>query len=197
MRQEIIDAPCLGNLLASILQIHHEIKMKNIVLPTEIIENKILLIRGKKIMLDRDLAKLYGVELKTLNQAVKRKAKRFPGDFMFQLDRQELTILKSQFVTSSWGGVRKLPYAFSENGIAMLSSILNSERAIQVNIQIMRTFTKLREWLLTHKELKVKIEKMERKYDGQFQIIFKAIKSLLEPPLEKPKRKIGFHPVSD
>jgi hypothetical protein len=166
------------------------IKEKRLI-PQELIENKIYLIRGLKVMLDRDLAKLYGVAVKVLNQAVQRNHKRFPPDFAFKLNFKELSDLKSQFVTSSWGGIRKMPSAFSENGVAMLSSVLNSERAIQVNIQIMRTFTKLREMMMTHVELKRKIEEMEKKYDRQFTVVFEAIKKLLEPP-PKPKRRIGF-----
>ncbi|MEW6068275.1 MAG: ORF6N domain-containing protein [Nitrospirota bacterium] len=162
------------------------------IVPQGIIEDKILFIRGKKVMLDSVLSELYGVPTKVLLQAVKRNIKRFPSDFMFQLKKEEFNNLRSQFVTSSsWGGRRYLPYAFTENGIAMLSSVLNSERAIQVNIQIMRTFTKLREMLMTHKDLKRKIEEMEKKYDYQFKIVFDAIKQLLEPP-KKPKKRIGF-----
>lgn len=166
-------------------------KKKTLPVPEETLESKIFLIRHKKVMLDRDLAILYGVETKRLKQQVNRNIERFPDDFMFQLTREEFNILKSQIATSSWGGLRYLPYAFTEQGVAMLSSVLNSKRAIQVNIQIMRTFTKLREMLLTHKELKQKIESMERKYDYQFKIVFDAIKKLLEPS-EKPKSKIGF-----
>src|SRR4030042_6237664 len=121
------------------------------IIPQEIIENKILFIRGKKVMLDKDLAMLYGVETKVLNQAIKRNITRFPEDFMFQLTSEEFQNLRSQIVTSSWGGQRYFPYAFTENGVAMLSSVLNSERAVDVNIQIMRTFTRLREMLLTHR----------------------------------------------
>ena len=164
----------------------------NEIIPVEQIASKIYLIRNVKVMLDRDLAELYGVENKALNQAVKRNIKRFPEDFMFQLTYQEFTHLKSQFVTSSWGGIRKMPHAFTEQGVAMLSGILNSDRAIAVNIQIMRTFTKLREMLISHKDLKRKIEEMEKKYDHQFQIVFHAIQELLELP-KNPKRKIGFH----
>ncbi|MEE9604045.1 MAG: ORF6N domain-containing protein [Candidatus Scalindua sp.] len=167
-------------------------KTKTLPIPEETIEGKILLIRHKKVMLDTDLALLYEVEIRALNQAVKRNIERFPGDFMFQLTKGEYESLRSQFVTLRRGQHRKyLPYAFTEQGVAMLSSVLNSKRAIQVNIQIMRAFIKLREMLLTHKELKQKIEAMERKYDYQFKIVFDAIKKLLEPP-EKPKGKIGF-----
>jgi len=160
--------------------------------PQEIIESKIYLIRGKKVMLDKDLAFLYGVSTMRLNEQVKRNIKRFPEDFMFQLGREEVVNLKSQFVTSSWGGIRKPSIAFTELGVAMLSSVLNSRKAIQVNIQIMRTFTKLREMLLTHKALREKIEEMEKKYDYQFQVIFEAIKKLLDVPEKKTKRNIGF-----
>lgn len=161
------------------------------VIPQQIIESKIFFIRGKKVMLDRDLAVLYGVETKMLNRAVKRNIERFPDDFMFQLTKEEFDNLRFHFGTSSWGGQRYLPYAFTENGVAMLSSVLNSQRAIHVNIQIMRTFTRIREMLLTHKELKHKIEDMEKKYDYQFKVIFDAIKQLIEPP-QKAKKRIGF-----
>ncbi|MCK4648713.1 ORF6N domain-containing protein [bacterium] len=166
--------------------------MKQLI-PSERIESKILLLRGKKVMLDRDLAALYGVPTRRLNEQVKRNRKRFPEDFMFQLNKREFEILKSHFATSSWGGIRKLPYAFTEQGVAMLSSVLNSDRAIQVNIQIMRTFTKLREMLLTHADLRRKIEAMERKYDKRFRIVFEALKRLIEPPTKKMK-EIGFKP---
>jgi hypothetical protein len=162
------------------------------IIPHEVIENKILLIRGKKVMLDKDLAILYAVTTGNLNKAVGRNLDRFPDDFMFQLTKEELKNLIFHFGTSSWGGVRKLPYAFTENGVAMLSSVLNSKRAIDVNIQIMRTFTRLREMLLTHKDLQRKIEIMEKKYDQQFKIVFDAIKQLLDPE-KKPRERIGFH----
>ncbi len=161
------------------------------IVPQEIIENKIIFVRGKKVMLDKNLAQLYGVTTSNLNKAVRRNTERFPEDFMFQLSKKEFETLKFHFGTSSWGGTRKLPYAFTENGVAMLSSVLNSDRAIKVNIQIMRTFTRLREMLMTHKDLKEKIEAMEKKYDYQFKIVFDAIKELLEPP-QKVKKKIGF-----
>ncbi len=162
----------------------------------EVIATRILEIRGKKVMLDRDLARLYGVSTKALNQAVKRNIKRFPADFMF-----ELTISEKERVVTICDHLRalkfsyQLPYAFTEQGVAMLSSVLNSERAIQVNILIMRAFTKLREILLTHKELAVKIDALEKKYaehDETIKGIFEAIKQLLEPPPEKEKRIIGF-----
>jgi len=163
--------------------------MANLV-PVERIENKIYLIRGQKVMLDLDLALLYGVKTKVLNQAVKRNIDRFPIDFMFQLNKSEFANLRSQIVTSSWGGLRKRPFAFTEHGVLMLSSVLNSKRAIQVNIQIMRAFTRLRQILATHKELREKIELMERKYDKQFRVVFEYIKSLLDDG--KRKDRIGF-----
>ena len=149
-------------------------------------------------MLDSDLAELYNVETKVLLQAVKRNKDRFPEDFMFQLDQEEYEALRSQIVTSNKGrgGRRFKPYAFTEQGIAMLSSILNSKRAIQVNIQIMRTFTKLREMIENNKELKRKLDDMEKKYDAQFQVVFEAIKKLIEPEV-KPKRKIGFYVANE
>ena len=158
----------------------------------ENIEKKIVLIRDKKVMLDRDLAELYEVDTRSLIQAVKRNIERFPEEFMFQLDEDDYKALRSQIVISKKGGRRYLPYAFTEQGVAMLSSVLNSKRAIQVNIQIMKTFIKLREYIESHKDLKEKIEDLEKKYDKQFQIVFEAIKHLIEPEI-KPKRKIGFY----
>jgi hypothetical protein len=167
--------------------------MKSLV-PLEVIEQKILLIKGQKVMLDSDLAALYGVTTKRLNEQVRRNLKRFPADFMYQLSREEFESLKSHFATSSsWGGRRTRPFVFTEQGISMLSSILNSDRAIEVNIQIMRTFVKLREIMLSHKDLTKKLNELEKKYDGQFQIVFEAIRQLIEQP-EKPKRKIGYSP---
>jgi len=157
----------------------------------EIIENKIFLLRNKKVMLDRGLAKLYQVETNYLTRQVRRNIERFPPEFMFVLNFKEFYNLKCQIGTSSWGGIRKPPYAFTEQGVAMLSSVLNSQRAIQVNIQIMLTFTKLCEMMMTHVELKKKIEDLEKKYDHQFAVVFDAIKSLHEPQA-KSKRKIGF-----
>ena len=157
----------------------------------ERITSKIFLVRKQKVMLDRDLAELYGVETKVLKQAVKRNIDRFPHDFMFELTSDEFQNLRSQIVTSSWGGTRYIPMAFTEQGVAMLSSVLRSKRAVQVNIQIMRAFTQLRQMLSTHKDLKKKIDAMERKYDQQFQVIFEAIKQLLETEAT-PKKKIGF-----
>ena len=167
--------------------------MTDSIVSAELIERKIYLIRNKKVMLDSDLAKLYDVETKVLNQAVKRNIARFPKDFMFRLNKEEaLELSRSQIVTLKRGqNIKYLPHVFTENGVAMLSSVLNSEMAIQVNIQIMRTFTKIREMLSSHKDLKHKIEEMEKKYDSQFKIVFNAIKELMTPP-EKQVRKIGF-----
>jgi hypothetical protein len=160
-------------------------------IPSERIESKIHFIRGRKVMLDKDLADLYKVTTGALNQAVKRNPERFPDEFMFQLTKDELNNLKSQFVTSSWGGVRKLPFVFTEHGVLMLSSVLKSDRAIQVNIQIMRIFTRLRRLVSTNKKILEKIEAMETKYDAQFKVVFDAIRQLLTPP-EEPKKPIGF-----
>ena len=145
-------------------------------------------------MIDRDLAELYGVKTKALKQAVKRNIDRFPSDFMFQLNKEVFAHWRSQTVTSNIGdkmGLRYAPMAFTEQGVAMLSTVLKSRMAIQVNIQIMRTFTRLREILLGHKELQEKIEAMEEKYDKQFQVVFEAIKQLIKED-EKPKKRIGF-----
>ena len=162
------------------------------VIPQQVIESKIFIIRDKKVMLDRDLAILYGVTTGNLNKAVKRNINRFPEDFMFQLSTEEYNSLRFQIGILKRGQHSKYsPYAFTENGVAMLSSVLNSERAIEVNIQIMRTFTKIREMLSTHKELKQKIDEMEKKYDHQFKIVFDAIKQLIEPA-NKHGRRIGF-----
>jgi hypothetical protein len=164
------------------------------VIPIESIANRIILIRGHKVMLDRDLAELYQVETRVLTQAVRRNIKRFPDDFMFVLKDREFSLLMSQSVISKntgRGGTRKPPMAFTEQGVAMLSSVLKSERAIEVNIAIMRAFVEMRQMLATHKDLKKKIEAMESKYDEQFQVVFEAIRQLLEED-EKPKRKIGF-----
>ena len=175
----------------------------NQIIPAEIIERKIFLIRGQKVMLSTHLAVLYDVEVRALIQAVKRNAIRFPSDFMFQLTRHEYSNLKSQIVISrdedlynkNWGGVRRsTPYAFTEPGIAMLSSILRSERAVKVNILIMRTFIKLREILSTHKELAQKLKELELRidqHDEEIKSIIDALNQLLSPPPE-PKRKMGF-----
>ena len=163
----------------------------NDIIPNETIVNKIYVFRGVKVMLDRDIAELYGVETRVLNQAVKRNIDRFPDDFMFQVNEDEFKILISQNVTSSWGGTRKMPYAFTEHGILMLSNLISSGRAVSVSIQIIRVFTKLRQMLSTHEDLKKKIEDMEKKYDHQFKIVFDAIRKLITDD-QKPKPKIGF-----
>jgi hypothetical protein len=147
-------------------------------------------------MLSIELASLYDVEPRALIQAVKRNEDRFPEDFMFQLTAEEWENLKSQFVISSWGGARTPPYAFTEQGVAMLSSVLNSARAVQVNIGIMRAFVKLRQMLASNAELARKLAAMEKKYDAQFKVVFDAIRQLMSPP-EKPKREIGFHVKHD
>ena len=166
----------------------------SVVFPSERIEQTILLLRGHKIILDRDLAAMYGVSTRDLNKAVSRNLDRFPDDFMLQLTRSEFNDLKFQFGTSSWGGTRKLPKAFTEQGIAMLSSVLRSKRAIHVNIVIMRAFVKLREFAVSHKTLATKLEQLERKvggHDGQIRSLFDAIRQLMEPPTPK-SRCIGF-----
>ena len=166
-------------------------------IPRAAIENKILLIRGKKVMLDRDLAELYEVKTKQLTRQVRRNITRFPGDFMFRLTMDEYKSLRRQFGTLKRGQHSKyLPCVFTEQGVAMLSSILNSERAIQVNIAIMRVFVRLKEIISTHKELAHRLMELERrmeKKDEEIKVIFNVIRELMEPPSKKPKRKIGFH----
>lgn len=166
--------------------------MKQLI-PAEIIEQKIFRFRSYNVVLDSDLARLYGVTVKRLNEQVKRNREKFPEDFMFQLTKEEFKNLKSQIATSSWGGRRYLPFVFTEHGAIMAANVLNSERAVEMSIRVVRTFIKLREVLATHKDLKRKVEEMEKKYDYQFQAVFDVIKKLLESPLESPKRKIGFH----
>ncbi len=165
-------------------------------IPAERIEQSILLVRGHKVMLDRDLAALYEVETKVLNQAVKRNADRFPEDFMFQLSAEEFENWKSQIVTSNPAakmGVRRRPYAFTEQGVAMLSSVLRSDRAVAVNIEIMRAFVRLRRLLASHAELARKLDALEKKYDAQFKAVFDAIRQLMIPPAGPKRRQIGFH----
>ncbi|MBI1977493.1 MAG: ORF6N domain-containing protein [Candidatus Omnitrophica bacterium] len=164
--------------------------MKQIILK-EAVEEKILFIRGHKVMLDRDLAALYGVETRVLNQAVRRNIERFPQDFMFVLTREEILNI-SQIVISS--EIKHAPnvFAFTEQGVAMLSSVLRSKRAVRVNIEIMRAFVKLRQLLASHADLARKLNELERKYDAQFKIVFDTIRKLMAP-LDPPKRKIGFH----
>ena len=167
----------------------------DLMVPVEQIQKSIFLIRGQKVLLDMDLAELYGVETRSLVQAVKRNIERFPSDFVFQLDKDEYDSLRSQIVISKGkGGRRYLPYAFTEQGVAMLSSVLRSKRAIQVNVAIMRAFVKLRGMLSTHKELAHKLSELEehlKDHDQQIQVIFEAIQQLISQP-EKPRKKIGF-----
>ena len=167
---------------------------KSVMIPDAVLMNKIYIIRGQKVMLDRDLAALYQVETRRLNEQVIRNKLRFPADFMFRLTKKEFENLMSQFATSSWGGTRKLPLAFTEQGVAMLSSVLNSETAIRVNIRIIRVFTKMRELLLTHKDILLQLERMESKltsHDTDITVIFDYLKQLLNPPVP-PRNKIGF-----
>jgi hypothetical protein len=163
------------------------------IIPIENIVNKIYIFRGVKVMLDRDLAELYGVETAQLKRQVKRNISRFPEDFMFELTKEEFENWRCQSGISNSDriGLRYAPYAFTEQGVSMLSGVLNSERAINVNIQIMRTFSKLRLMLSAHEDIKKKIESMEKKYDSQFKIVFDAIRELITEEL-KPERKIGF-----
>ncbi|WP_423908259.1 ORF6N domain-containing protein [Candidatus Spongiihabitans sp.] len=174
--------------------------------PTIQIERHILLVRGEKVMLDADLAALYGVETKVLVQAVKRNIERFPADFMFQLSKEEFdrlrsqtvisnqapAVLRSQIVTSKRGGRRYPPYAFTEQGVAMLSSVLRSKRAVQVNVEIMRAFVRLRQMLASNKKLAQQLNDLEQKYDAQFKMVFEAIRELMIPPDSTKKRPIGF-----
>lgn len=155
------------------------------------IQERIYIIRAQKVMLSSDLAQLYHVEPRVMIQAVKRNSERFPEDFMFQLTPEEANNLKSQFVTSSWGGARSTPYAFTEQGIAMLSSVLRSPVAIKINIAIMREFVALRKFLISHQELSARINRLEEKYDKHFKAVFDAIRSVVVP-LEKPKKRIGI-----
>ena len=162
-------------------------------IPTERIDGKILLVRGHKVLLDEDLADLYGVETRILNRNVQRNVERFPSDFMFQLTEEEDEALRSQFgISKGRGGRRYLPYAFTEQGVAMLSSVLRSPRAVQVNIEIMRAFVRLRQLLMSHEGLAAKLAELEKTYDAQFQIVFEAIVKLMEPP-EEDRDQIGFH----
>jgi ORF6N domain len=182
-----------------------QIVTSNLAISTESIEWRILLVRGQKVMLDADLAELYGVTTRRLNEQVRRNADRFPGDFMFQITAEEFEGLRfhsgasssrSQFATSKTGrgGRRYLPLAFTEQGVAMLSSVLRSKRAVGVNIAIMRAFVKLREMLASNRDLARRLDQMEKNYDTKFKIVFDAIRELMKPP-EKPRRPIGFDPA--
>jgi hypothetical protein len=163
-------------------------------IPDEVILNKIYMIRDQKVMLDKDLSELYGVEVKRLNEQIKRNADRFPGDFMFQLSNEEWDSLKSQFATSNWGGIRKLPYAFTEHGVLMLSSVLNSKQAIQVNIHIMRVYTRLRELLIAHNDVFLRVEQFEKqmmKQDQKIELLFTYLNKFMDK-VDGPKEPIGF-----
>jgi hypothetical protein len=175
-------------------------KSSQSLIPVERIQKQIFLLRGQKVMLSQHLAGLYGVPAKILNQAVRRNRERFPGDFMFQLDHAELENLKSQIVTSSWGGARSRPYAFTEQGVAMLSSVLRSPRAVQVNIAVMRAFVQLRQLLSGHAELAHKLGELEQRiqgHDATIRSLFEAIRQLMAPPPAPPKPEIGFHVKED
>jgi hypothetical protein len=170
-----------------------------IAIPEEVIMSKIYFIRGQKVMIDNDLALLYGVETRRLNEQVKRNIARFPEDFMFQLVKEEFEILKSQFATSSWGGRRKLPYAFTEHGVLMLSSVLNYERAIKLNIQIMRIYVRIREMIMLNKDVLQRLEGIERKiseHDNNIMLIFEYLKQFEEAKQlqskQENRKRIGF-----
>jgi len=182
-----------------VLDLHSNIKVMSnneVAVPEEIIMNKIYLVRDQKIMLDRDLAELYGVLTGNLNKAVKRNIKRFPKDFMFQLTKEEFENLKFQFGTSSWGGTRNLPYAFTEQGVAMLSGILSSDRAINVNIQIMRIFTRARQLLTANLSVKLEIDEIKKKLQNQdknIELVFSYLDELIEKQENpQPRRQIGY-----
>jgi len=160
-------------------------------LPISNIEPLILFLRGHRVILDKDLAALYEVTTSNLNKAVDRNSERFPADFMLALTPEEFRDLKFHFGTSSWGGTRKLPRAFTEQGVAMLSSVLRSRRAVQVNIEVVRVFVRLRRMLQDHADLARKLAEIEKKYDAQFKVVFDAIRQLMTPP-ETPRRRIGF-----
>jgi len=176
-------------------------KQQGITISENLVATKIYLIRDKRVMLDKDLADLYEVETRALNQAVSRNIERFPEVFMFQLNQQEFEILKSQFVISSWGGTRKLPYAFTEQGVAMLSSVLRSKKAIQVNIQIMLVFTKVREMLVDTISLRLDIEVIKKKLENQdknFELVFNYLDELMEKQENpKPRKQIGFKKIQE
>ena len=169
-------------------------KQNEVAIPDEVVMNKIYVVRSQKVMLDKDLAELYNVETKQLKRAVRRNADRFPDDFMFELSKEEFDNLRNQIGTSSWGGTRYAPMAFTEQGVAMLSSVLNSDRAIKVNIQIVRIFTRMRQMLLTHKDLLLKMDELERKVAGQddkIKLVFDYLKQFIKEQ-EEPRKEIGF-----
>ena len=170
-------------------------RIRNSLVPSAAISQKIYFVRGTRVMFDSDLARLYGVNTSRLNEAVHRNRKRFPRDFMFQLTKKDLHVLRSQFAisnSSGSGGRRYRPYAFTEHGVAMLSSVLHSDRAVQVNIAIMRAFLQLRAMLTTHEDLRRKITEMEKRYDSKFHAVFATLRQMLETPIPT-KRQIGFH----
>jgi hypothetical protein len=162
------------------------------IIPIEKIQDCILVIRERKVILSFHLAEMYGVEPRILIRNVKRHPDRFPPDFMFQLTEEEWAILKSQFGISRWGGIRHAPFAFTEEGVAMLSSVLNSPQAVRVNIEIMRAFVRLRGIMLSNADLALKIDELEKKYDRQFAVVFEAIRRLMEPPDSGSNRRLGF-----
>lgn len=167
-------------------------KKHTTLIPADRIEQAILMIRGQKVMLDSDLAAIYGVTTKRLNQQFRRNSERFPEDFAFELSTEEFENLRLQFATSSWGGRRHAPIAFTEHGAVMLASILNSPAAIETSVQVVRTFIKLRELLIAHKDLGRRLDELEAKYDKQFAVVFDAIRKLMTPPKQKP-REMGYH----
>jgi len=167
---------------------------KALIASVEQIESHIFLIRGQKVMLDADLAELYEVETRRLNEQVRRNSERFPEDFMFQLTAEEFANLKSQFATSSWGGRRKLPFVFTEHGAIMAASVLNSKRAIEASVQVVRAFVRLRQMLASNAELSRKLVALEKNYDIKFRAVFEAIHQLMAPADPKKKRPIGFAP---
>ena len=174
---------------------YNHLMAKQALVPIEIIQSKILLVRGEKVLLDQDLADLYGVQTGQLTRQVRRNLDRFPDDFMFQLTKGEFDILKSQSGTSSWGGRRYRPYVFTEQGVAMLSSVLRSKRAVEVNVQIMRAFVQLRRFLSSQEQLRRQLSALERKlveHDAHFKTVFEAIRQLMAPPAPTDKRQIGF-----
>lgn len=166
--------------------------------PMERIERAIMLIRGEKVILDEDLAALYGVPTKRLNEQVKRNKDRFPSDFVFQLTSDEFEILRSQNATSSWGGRRVPPFAFTEHGALMAANVIKSPTAAEVSIHVVRTFVRLRQMLASHRDLARKLDELERRYDAQFKVVFDAIRELMRPPsVEQKRRRIGFQVPTD
>ncbi|HEX6900278.1 MAG TPA: ORF6N domain-containing protein [Thermoanaerobaculia bacterium] len=161
-------------------------------IPTERVERSILTLRGQRVILDSDLAALFGVTTKRLNEQVRRNRDRFPPDFMFQLSQEEFADLRSQFATSSWGGRRIPPFAFTEHGAIMAANILNSQRAVHASVMVVRAFVRLREILAAHGDLARKLEELEKRYDGQFQQVFAAIRALMEAPGNGRRKRIGF-----